>query len=340
MRSPLFCSLSLAIILLPALAHAQKPRDKSNSQFKLRQGDLAGGAGETARAHARAGDCQGALEYFDRALAVYTDPTLQRDRGLCHDKLNHPFPAIEDFRGYLSARPNAPDSENIRTRLGALESANGIPPENNKGEDEKAQQSPAQREAIEQLMVDERNQDAAATSPLRDASGGILGVYGGMRTFFGDGTTSFFETGKGDNIGFEAGIALRYSTGKYFTILAQGGFVGYGTSGETSGAGGPGFLLAAELRVPVSKNSGDHFLIAVGPGYERYTANESKATLSDIMGIGRLGFRHVFGANFGLELDAYGGLAHVTYINPPLGVNATDVNQGLLGLQLDVLVGF
>jgi hypothetical protein len=340
MRSLLLCSLPLAIVLLPSLAFAQNPRDKSNSQFKLRQGDIAGGAGETARAHARAGDCQGALEYFDRAITVYPEPGLQRDRGLCHDKLNQPYPAIEDYRAYLAARPEAPDSENIRQRLGALEGANGIPAENNKGDSAEAQQSPAQRDAIETLIKDERNQDAAATSPLRDASGMVLGVYGGTRTFFGDNTSSFFQTGKGDSLGFEAGIALRYSFGKYFTLLFQGGYVGFGTTGENTGASGPGFLLAGELRIPVTKNSSDHFLVAFGPGYERYVANESKATLSDIMGIGRLGFRHVFGANFGLEFDVYGGLAHVSYLNPPLGVNVSDVNQGILGLQLDVLVGF
>ena len=61
-----------------------------------------------ARARARAGDCAGALPAFDAAIRVTIEPTLRRDRGLCHEKLGDPFPAIEDYRAYLVARADAP----------------------------------------------------------------------------------------------------------------------------------------------------------------------------------------------------------------------------------------
>jgi hypothetical protein len=62
--------------------------------------------GDTARERARQGDCAGALKLFDQALQSSTDLTLDRrivvrlyrDRGMCHEKLAQPYPAIEDYR--------------------------------------------------------------------------------------------------------------------------------------------------------------------------------------------------------------------------------------------------
>lgn len=76
----------------------------------------------TARRLASIGRCDEALAPFD--AAVYSrseDATLRRDRGVCHERLGHPSPAIEDYRAYLSMDPGAPDAMSIRTRLDALE---------------------------------------------------------------------------------------------------------------------------------------------------------------------------------------------------------------------------
>ena len=89
--------------------------------------DEAGGAdAQIARGRARAGDCAGALAGFDAAISKTIEPTLRRDRGLCHEKLGHPFPAIDDYRAYLTARPDAPDADQIRQRLAALEEQAGV----------------------------------------------------------------------------------------------------------------------------------------------------------------------------------------------------------------------
>lgn len=78
--------------------------------------------GDAARRLASQGRCGDALASFDSAiLARAEDASLRRDRGLCHERLGHPAPAIEDYRAYLSMQPTAVDAGPIRTRLDALE---------------------------------------------------------------------------------------------------------------------------------------------------------------------------------------------------------------------------
>jgi hypothetical protein len=78
-----------------------------------------------AREQMAAGKWAAAIALFDRAIAVTIDPTLKRDRGICHDKLDEPFPAMDDYRDYLTARPNAPDAGRIAERLSELQEATG-----------------------------------------------------------------------------------------------------------------------------------------------------------------------------------------------------------------------
>ena len=351
MRSLSLCAVVLGLLCLPTVALADGP-DKSNSQLRLRQGDLAGGAAEMGRTKSRAGDCTSALDYFDRAISVHPDPALLRERGHCHDKLNHPYPAIRDYRAYLSERPEAPDSDQIRGRLGALEASVGISKEDNKGDPANVADTPAQRTALENLIDEERLADDAATSPLRRASGFSLGFYGGMRTYVGSGNgtvkpdgsvtpkvNGFFDTGHSEDLNYEVGITGRYAVGAYFDILAQGGLVSTGKVGSASAASGPGFLLAGQLRIPFGKFASDQLLVAFGPGYERYS-NKLTATASVINVLGRLGYRHVFGHNLSLELAGYGGLAHFTFVDAPVGANINDVNVGILGLQTNLVLGF
>ena len=63
------------------------------------------GLGQAGRTRMKNGDCAGAIEVFDAALRSSIDSTLHRDRGLCHEKLGHAYPAIDDYRAYLTARP-------------------------------------------------------------------------------------------------------------------------------------------------------------------------------------------------------------------------------------------
>ena len=112
------CGLSAADALA---APPLDPKNKSNSQFTLHREEAGGADAVTARARARAGDCAGALPSFDVAIRSTIEPTLRRDRGLCHEKLGDPYPAIADYRAYLTARADAPDADQIRDRLARLE---------------------------------------------------------------------------------------------------------------------------------------------------------------------------------------------------------------------------
>ncbi|MDF2695961.1 MAG: hypothetical protein K0S65_4344, partial [Labilithrix sp.] len=123
-------SCVLGALLVAPLAAAQPKGappgpSRSSTQFTLRREEAGGAEAQAARGRARAGDCAGALPSFDAAIRSTEDPTIHRDRGLCHENLGHPFPAIDDYRIYLTARPEAPDADQIRQRLAALEEQTG-----------------------------------------------------------------------------------------------------------------------------------------------------------------------------------------------------------------------
>src|ERR1019366_6133794 len=122
-------ALAVAVVAIPAgVAQAQPDKARAAHDYKSQPLNLhreqlgtVAYAGN-ARARMRAGDCEGALASFDLALSTSNqDPTLYRDRGLCHEKLGHPFPAVDDYRVYLTDVPDAPDAPAIRERLARLE---------------------------------------------------------------------------------------------------------------------------------------------------------------------------------------------------------------------------
>lgn len=126
-------SVSLALGAFASTASAAPPAAaprstttgpaRSSTQFTLRREEAGGADGQIARQRARSGDCAAALPLFDAAIRTTIEPTLRRDRGMCHDKLGQPYPAIDDYRAYLTARPEANDAEQIRLRLATLEDA-------------------------------------------------------------------------------------------------------------------------------------------------------------------------------------------------------------------------
>src|SRR5262249_19802363 len=116
LRRAFIAAACLSPVLAVTSADAAPPApsggpSRSSTQFTLRREEAGGADGQVARQRARGGDCASALPSFDAAIRVTIEPTLRRDRGLCHEKLNHPFPAIDDYRAYLIARPEAPDAD-------------------------------------------------------------------------------------------------------------------------------------------------------------------------------------------------------------------------------------
>jgi hypothetical protein len=123
------CVLALVGFLTSGAAEAQRvapqpsrtKRGDDVRQFYLNKDSTpAVAAAANARARARSGDCKGALDDFDTAIRYWEEPTLRRDRGLCHEQLGNPYPAIDDYRAYLTGAPQAPDYDQIKARLDAL----------------------------------------------------------------------------------------------------------------------------------------------------------------------------------------------------------------------------
>ncbi len=340
LASVLLCSPSaLAQSKGTAPAPAAKPRG-SSQQFTLRRGEAGGAAGAQARARARSGDCAGALTLFDQALHTTTEPTLYRDRGLCHEKLDHRYPAIDDYRAYLMARGDAPDADQIRERLQRLEGHEGgggeSPPP---AEPAKTEDSGAKAEGSASLSLgsggasasastkssggtkrsvigpsregdarsyddyaaEERLEDAAQFSALREGTGWIFGAFVHVpRYFFGRG-------GQTSDMAYGLGATIRYSTSPNFTFLTEIGYAGLGESGRTTAAGGPLAFGGGEIRIPISKYASDQFVLGGGVGYERYTVSGTRSGANFWSARFRGGFRHVFGPQVGVELLADGG---------------------------------
>lgn len=335
---------------------------RSSTQFTMRREEAGGGEGQAARARARAGDCAGALAAFDAAIEKTIEPSLRRDRGLCHEKLGHPYPAIDDYRAYLHAAPEAADADQIRQRLAALEgqagSGSSTAPEKEKAApaetggaagasasfsigsggasaSSSASESgtsegsrPAERgQSYEYHAAQEKLADAAASSPLRSGSGIVLGPFVHMPRFF------VGERAR-DQLGYGVGLALRYSTGPTVSVISEIGYAGIGTSGASSSQSGPLLLGGIELRLPVSRFAGDHILLRGGIGYERHVVSGTRAINDNVLGRFGLGYRHVFGPSLGLEILADGGPAYIIPENDENRLNF------LLGGSVAFLVGF
>jgi hypothetical protein len=326
----LLTSSFLIAALVPGIAEAQRAAPpsgaaSSSTQFSLRREEAGGPDAAVARQRARAGDCAGALPSFDAAIRVTIEPTLRRDRGLCQEKLDAPFPAIDDYRAYLTARPDAPDADQIRDRLARLEEAVGIGGpssqavrERDDGAEASASVSvgarrsarhgdalgprPGEREkGYDFYAAEERRAESADSSPLRYGTGWVVGPFLMLpRYFMGEGGVS-------KQSGYAVGASIRYAWTPTFTFVTELGFAGLGTSGQASSAGGPLVFAGVEGRIPLDRWATNQLLLGVGPGFERYTVSGVNTGFSIVEGRGRFGYRHVFGPAVGIELLVDGG---------------------------------
>jgi hypothetical protein len=278
------------------------------------------------------GDCEHAIESFDTALRTNGDPTVRRDRGICHEKVGQPFPAIEDYRAYLFRMPDAPDSDSIRDRLTALEQANKTGESHTEGllapdwsnqagimnspglrgsgsgsvKVAPARKNTREKDQVEQLEEQELLDSDAASSPLRRGTGFIIGPYFQYRTWGVSGQTL--------GLGYGVGASFRQALGAVSTLLLDLGFASYTTNagqavGSTLGAlslgsARTGFdtTLAYEARIRFDSRATNQLTIAVGGELTDLVYAQSKDSFFSILGRGRLGYRHVFGPSLGLEL--------------------------------------
>lgn len=356
-RIGLFVSTCVALAFGANVARAEPPgpgsaspapggRTRATTPLALKRDQASSADAQAARSRARAGDCAGALPFFDAAIRSTIEPTLRRDRGLCHEKLGHPYPAIDDYRAYLTAGSEVPDAESIRQRLSSLEEQVGIsgpaagPTKDSESEwpsDDTSGKTGGKGEAS--VSASEHGVRGSASSSAQKSS--ALGPKAGEREKdFDDhvrqeqlddsASSSPLRYGKGFVIGaflgiprfffgedaskklaYVAGGTFRYSIGPTVTLLSEVGVAGIGTSGEVSSFSGAMLFGGVEFRLPLSPLGGDHLLFRGGVGYERYVITGTRLTVNDLLGRFGAGYRHVFGPAMGLEFLVDGGPALV-----------------------------
>ena len=330
------------------------------------QRDPAAEAVQVGRSRLAKGDYAGALEAFDAAVRTSIDPTVRRDRGLCHEQLGHPFPAMEDFRFYLTALPDAPDAEDIRNRLNQVELANGLGGTGTGGEtasvpgaapvgpagknedpfavdakDPNAKGAPVagtgdQARAgnyDQELRLNERWDDADS-SPLRRGTGLVFGAY-----------THDYGTLNG-LYGYGIGATLRGSLGPVSTLYGEIGYATYrtlnfslGEGGATNAnvlEGGVSFGLGYEARVRLDQFASNALIFAILVGYERMSGSSANTsapiTYNYLDPRAKFGYRHVFGPGFGIEIGAE--------VSQPIDLQAGTFNMTTFGGEFALLVGF
>jgi tetratricopeptide (TPR) repeat protein len=83
---------------------------------------------DTGRVYYSTGDYTHALEEFSAARKVLPLPALDFNIGRCLDRMEKPEGAIEAYRRYLQAMPEAPDAAEVRSRVEQLEKRVAPPP--------------------------------------------------------------------------------------------------------------------------------------------------------------------------------------------------------------------
>ncbi len=307
---------ALAVALFAGLAGAQQdapPQKRYKAQpLNLRKEQLGTEAYTNAgRSRMRSGDCEGALDAFDAALATTTaDPTLYRDRGICHEKLGHPYPAIDDYMAYLTAAPDAPDADGIRQRLGRLEEeTTGRASASTSSDDsdvpsvdtsvsvgaEGARVSTAATTPPHDKMDYVEPDPDAINSPLRRGKGWSLAPYFGEHKWFFSGSSFGDSQTWSENIGLQ----LRYAITAHGAVVLEVGYERFNsTTADAFVVSGLSSLLAYEIRFPLDPGYDNQIHLDPGVGYEHLVFAPSdpafqSAAANAIVPRGRIGFRHV-----------------------------------------------
>jgi hypothetical protein len=335
MRLTLSAAALAAFVAVPFTARAQETKQQPLILQKERLGSYA--LIDAARARARKGDCAGALSAFDQAIQINIDPTLRRDRGLCHEKLGDVYPAIEDYRSYLTSVPNAADADDITNRLERLEAQVG---EGGPSKREEAHASGMNVEAsagtgpkYDSVRADEDDDSGA----LRKGKGWILGPLVGARVWT---SSSNFNSNAWAEM---AGLRLAASIGPSGSFLLEAGFERFNSgSAEGTSISGLTSLLAYEARFWVNDRSvDDHLLLGIGAGYEQLYLTAppgtglGNVTLGGLGVRGRFGYRHNLGSKAAIEASLDAG-EYKFFLYSGTGPNAT---TGMVGLNVALLFG-
>jgi hypothetical protein len=336
----------------------------------VKRNALVGSAANAARERMNAGDCAGALDKFDQALEEQrNEPTLYRDRGSCHDRLGQPYPAIEDYRSYLTMAPDAPDADAVRGRLERLQdqvagrSAAGTSegpsaPEASAPSGSSADEDTPPKENAMTGVYSDSDDGAEAgrkvdkvkpaaddgeipRSSLRADRGWALAPFVAARKWFRDGR-SF---GDGETWAECIGGQLRYSLGARGAILLEAGYERFDTTDvDVETVSGLTSLLELELRFPLNARYDDQLLLSPGLGYEYLSyspgagSNFSEYTEGAITARLRISYRHMLAEAVALDVSIDGGFAQFFRLSNA-AADSHASSAGLAGLNVAFLWG-
>jgi hypothetical protein len=320
------------------------------------------------RSRMRSGDYDGALQAFDGALRTLTDPTIFRDRGLCHEKLGHVYPAIDDYRVYLTEEPEAPDAEGIARRLQALEdSVAGREPRASTNDDDTPPDLKATASvhgkvgaragssggsigvatdgqgttASDKLEYVEPDEDAIHT-PLRGGKGFSVAPFFSEHKWLGG--TAFQNANDGQTWSEAFGLQVRYALGASGAVVGEIGYEYFNTTSvDAVQISGLTSLLGYEFRVPLDPAYDNQLLVVPELGYEHLTVSFVDA-MAPSQNVGafvpriRFGWRHMLAAATALDVSLDGGAgSFFTYDKFPFDSNTTA--SGVVTLNLSVAWG-
>src|SRR5882672_9420153 len=303
---------AVGVVLAGGVASGQDQPPEPPKKYKIvplnlqRQQQGTQGMADVGRARVRGGDCDGALAAFEEALRTSKDPSIHRDRGLCHEKLGHPYPAIDDYRVYLTHMPDAPDADAIRTRLRRLEDqTSGRPPSlaadsdmpegmgvhadvsvgsagasatagtsDSQHDDGPSSASPGpDRDKGPQPA--ETEEDEALQTPLARGKGWAVGPFFAehkwlMNSSSLGGNTQYGLLLQGSQTWTESvGVQGRYAVGPRGALVVEVGYEHFnGTSVDPAVASALTSQIAYEFRFPLEPDYKNQVFLAPGLGYE------------------------------------------------------------------------
>jgi hypothetical protein len=319
------------------------------------------GFAAAARVQMRKGDCLGALDGFDLALQSSIDPTLNRDRGLCQERLGNPYPAIDDYRVYVTADPEAADAEGIRQRLAHLEmdvyqhsSESADTPEDSPSAGSTDGAEPARPGGSETVGApattsdDEPRRDAmeVVEHDRDDLSSSLRTGRGfGLAPFFSEHTWLTSKSSFGDSTTWSecVGLQVRYSVSSKSAFFLEAGWELFNSTSAAT-ISGLTSQLGYELRIPLDHQYADQILLGLGIGYEHlvYTPSDD-STASGSGGAflprARVGWRHMLTTSVGLDLSLDGGVTGKALAQGTFLYGATSQPAEMLAANLAVVWG-
>jgi tetratricopeptide (TPR) repeat protein len=341
--------LVVAGALVTGIASAQgaDSQPKSPAKYKaqplnMRRQQLGTQAmGETGRERMRKGDWAGALEAFDIALRTSTDAALYRDRGRCHEQLGHAYPAIDDYRKYLTAVPDGPDADGVRERLAKLEqetlgyssASTDVPGDVEGGASAAVSHESGGKTSVtadpstsspRNLMDAARRDDDSLDLPLRRGKGWALGPafsehkWGASPSNIALENPPKFGASFGDNGTWAECVGLegRYSFGPSGAVVLAAAYEHFNsTAVDVAVVSGLSSEVAYEWRSALDSNYKNQLILAPGLGYEHLAIHPTdpstpSASLGAFVPRVRFGWRHLLAPSAALDVSLDGGVTN------------------------------